>query len=104
MEDATVKAETFSYLPQLDSQQVAKQIQYLLKEGLIPAIEYVQEPNPSDHYWSMWKLPLFGARAAEDVLAEIKACKSAHPACYIKLIGYDRQRQTQPVSFVVHQP
>ena len=99
-----MKAETFSYLPQLDRLQVAKQIQYLLTEGLIPAIEYVREPNPNDHYWSMWKLPLFGARAAEDVLAEIEACKTAHPDCVIKLIGYDRQRQTQPVSFVVHQP
>jgi len=99
-----VKAETFSYLPQMDRLQVAKQIQYLLTEGLIPAIEYVREPNPSDHYWSMWKLPLFDARAAEDVLAEIEACKTAHPDCFIKLIGYDRRRQTQPVSFVVHQP
>ena len=99
-----MKAETFSYLPQLDRLQVAKQIQYLLTEGLIPAIEYVREPNPSDHYWSMWKLPLFDARAAEDVLAEIEACKTAHPDCFIKLIGYDRRRQTQPVSFVVHQP
>ncbi len=99
-----MKAETFSYLPQLDRLHVARQVQYLLKEALIPAIEYVREPHPNDHYWSMWKLPLFGARAAEDVLAEIEACKAAHPDCYIKLTGYDRQRQTQPVSFVVHRP
>ncbi|HUY50108.1 MAG TPA: ribulose bisphosphate carboxylase small subunit [Streptosporangiaceae bacterium] len=99
-----MKVETFSYLPQLDRPHVAKQIQYLLTEGLIPAIEYVREPNPRDHYWSMWKLPLFDARTAEDVLAEIEACKAAHPDCFIKLVGYDRQRQSQPVSFVVHQP
>lgn len=104
MKDATVKAETFSYLPQLDRPQVAKQLQYLLQEGLIPAIEYVREPSPRDHYWSMWKLPLFDARTAEDVLAEIEASTTAHPDCFIKLIGYDRRRQTQPVSFAVHQP
>ena len=80
------------------------QIQYLLDEGLIPAIEYVREPDPSDHYWGMWKLPLFDARAVADVLAEIDACKTAHPDCFIKLIGYDRRRQTQAVSLVVHQP
>ncbi len=99
-----MKLETFSYLPPMTSQQVGKQIQYLLRQGFIPAIEYVRHPEPRDHFWSMWKLPLFEARAAEDVLAEIEACKAAHPDCYIKLIGYDRSRQSQAVSFVVHRP
>ena len=99
-----MKLETFSYLPPMTTQQVAKQIQYLLNQGLIPAIEYVRHPLPNDHYWSLWKLPLFEARAAEDVLAEVEACKTAHPDCYIKLIGYDRNRQSQAMSFVVHRP
>jgi len=38
------------------------------------------------------------------VLTEIQACKTAHPDCFIKVIGYDRRRQTQAVSLVVHQP
>ena len=92
------------YLAQLDEHQLTKQIQYLLNEGLVPAIEYVHQPDPHDHYWSMWKLPLFETRATEDVLTEIEACKTAHPDCFVKLIGYDRQRQTQAVSLVVHQP
>ncbi len=50
----------------------------------------------------MWKLPPFVARAAEYVLAETDACKAAKPRFYIKIIGYDRRRQTQAVSFVVH--
>ena len=93
-----------SYLAQLDEHQLAKQIQYLLNEGFVPAIEYVRQPDPHDHYWAMWKLPLFQARALEDLLTEIQACQTAHPDCFIKLIGYDRQRQTQAVSLVVHQP
>jgi ribulose-bisphosphate carboxylase small chain len=93
-----------SYLVQLDKHQLAMQIHYLLNEGFVPAIEYVRRPDPHDHYWSMWKLPLFQARAIEDVLTEIGACKTAHPDCFIKLIGYDRQQQTQAVSLVVHQP
>jgi len=84
--------------------QLATQIQYLLNEGLVPAIEYVRQPDPHDHDWGMWKLPLFQTRTAEDVLTEIQACKAAHPDCFIKVIGYDRQRQTQAVSLVVHQP
>ena len=93
-----------SYLAQLDEHQLANQIQNLLNEGFVPAIEYVRQPGPHDHYWHMWKLPLFQALAVKDVLTEIQACKAAHPDCFIKVIGYDRQRQTQAVSLVVHQP
>jgi ribulose-bisphosphate carboxylase small chain len=93
-----------TYLADLDEQQLAKQVKNLLAGGLVPAIEYVRQPDPRDHYWSMWKLPLFEARGAEDVLAEIEACRAAHPDSFIKLIGYDRRRQTQAVSLVVHQP
>jgi ribulose-bisphosphate carboxylase small chain len=99
-----MKLETFSYLPPLSTQQVVRQLHYLLQEGLVPAIEYVEKPTARDHYWTMWKLPLFEARAAEDVLAEIEACRAANPRSYIKLVGYDRRRQTQSVSFVVYQP
>ena len=76
-----------SYLAQLDEHQLARQIQYLLNEGFVPAIEYVRQPDPHDHYWGMWKLPLFQTRTAEDVLTEIQACKAAHPDCFIKVIG-----------------
>ena len=96
-----MKLETFSYLPPLSTQQVVRQLHYLLQQRLVPAIEYVEKPTARDHYWAMWKLPLFEARGAEDVLAEIEACKAANPGCYIKLIGYDRRRQTQAISFVV---
>ena len=99
-----MRLETFSYLPPLSTQQVVRQLHYVLQQGLVPAIEYVEKPTVRDHYWTMWKLPLFEARAAEDVLAEIEACKVANPRSYIKLIGYDRRRQTQAVSFVVQRP
>ena len=93
-----------TYLPRPDEAQVAKQITYLLDQGLIPAIEYARDPRPRDHYWSMWKLPLFETRDAAGVQAEISACTAAHPDSFIKLIGYDRRRQTRTVSLVVHQP
>jgi ribulose-bisphosphate carboxylase small chain len=99
-----MRLETFSYLPALTTQQILRQVHYLLQEGLVPAVEYAEKPTARDHYWTMWKLPLFEARAAEDVLAEIEACKTANRRCYIKLIGYDRGRQTQAMSFVVHRP
>jgi ribulose-bisphosphate carboxylase small chain len=51
----------------------------------------------------MWKLPLFDAQAVADVQAEIGACTTAHPDCFVKLIGYDRHRQTRTMSLLVHQ-
>lgn len=94
----------YSYLPALSKEQVAKQVRYLLTKQLIPIIEHTRRPNPNDHYWNMWQLPLFDARGAEDVLAELAACQAANPSSYIKLSGYDRNRQRQPVSFIVHRP
>jgi ribulose-bisphosphate carboxylase small chain len=99
-----MKLETFSYLPALTTKQVLQQVHYLLQQGLVPAIEYADKPTARDHYWTMWKLPLFEARAAEDVLAEIEACNAANPRSYVKLIGYDRRRQAQAMSFTVQQP
>jgi len=93
-----------TYLPQLDRDQVARQIQHLLDAGLVPAVEFARDPGPYDHYWGMWKLPLFDARTVADVQAHIGACLQAHPDCFIKLIGYDRRRQTQEVSLLLHRP
>jgi ribulose-bisphosphate carboxylase small chain len=93
-----------TYLPPPDEAQVATQIRYLLGQGLIPAIEYARKPVPRDHYWNMWKLPLFDARTTADVQAEISACEAAHPDCFITLIGYNPHRQTRTVSLLIHQP
>lgn len=99
-----MKLETFSYLPAMTQEQVSRQIRYILHKGLIPAIEYTCRPGLDQVYWSLWKLPLFGAKGPEDVLAEIKACKAANPGCYVKLNGYDNVKQGQVVSFVVYCP
>lgn len=93
-----------TYLPQLNRDQVTRQIQYLLDAGLVPAVEFARDPDPYDHYWGMWKLPLFDARTVADVQANIDACLRDHPDCFIKLIGYDRRRQTQEVSLLLHRP
>lgn len=99
-----MKLETFSYLPPMTQEQVSRQIRYILSKGLIPAIEYTCRPGADQVYWSLWKLPLFGAKGPEDVLAEIEACKAANPGCFVKLNGYDNVKQGQVVSFVVYRP
>nr|7QSY_B Chain B, RubisCO small subunit [synthetic construct]7QSY_D Chain D, RubisCO small subunit [synthetic construct]7QSY_F Chain F, RubisCO small subunit [synthetic construct]7QSY_H Chain H, RubisCO small subunit [synthetic construct] len=96
--------ETFSYLPPLTDEEIKKQVEYILKNGWIPGIEYTDEPGPHNSYWSFWKLPFFNAETAEEVMEELEACREANPDCYIKITGYDNIRQGQVLSFVAYRP
>ena len=99
-----MRLETFSYLPRLSSGQLAQQIRSILDRQLVVGIEYTSAPDPYDHYWTMWKLPLFDIDDPAVVLAELEACRQANPGAYIKVNGYDPVRQGQVVSFVAARP
>jgi ribulose-bisphosphate carboxylase small chain len=101
---ATLRLETFSYLPRLSDEQVARQVEHILRQGLVPAVEYTLEPRPPSVYWSMWGLPMFEVRSVEEVMAALAACANANPRAFVKLIGYDPRRQGEVASFVVHRP
>jgi ribulose-bisphosphate carboxylase small chain len=96
------KFETFSYLPAMDLEQIKKQVAYLVKMGWNPAIEHTEPENAFDHYWYMWKLPLFGETDVTKVLAEADACHKAHPNNHVRLVGYDNSRQTQGAAMVIY--
>jgi ribulose-bisphosphate carboxylase small chain len=96
--------ETFSYLPPLSDQQIAKQIQFMLDQGYIPAVEFNETSDPEVYYWTMWKLPLFGARSVQEVLNEVQACRSEYSSCFIRVVGFDNIKQCQAVGFIVHKP
>ena len=96
--------ETFSYLPEMSAAQLTEQVCSILARHLMVGIEYTAAPDPYDHYWSMWKLPLFSTAEPSAVLAELESCRQAHPRAYIKINGYDRARQGQVVSFVAVKP
>lgn len=96
--------ETLSYLPPMSDQQIAKQIEYMLDQGYIPAVEFQEDPKPTDHHWTLWKLPLFSASSPQDVLNEVRECRSEYSNCYIRVIGFDNLKQCQMVSFIVHKP
>ena len=99
-----MKLETFSYLPPMSTDQMTRQIRSILARKLVVGIEFTSAPDPHDHYWTMWKLPLFGASDPGAVLAELDACRRANPDAYIKINGYDPVRQGQVVSFVASRP
>lgn len=116
--------ETFSYLPPLTDAEIAKQVQYLLRNKWAPCVEFEFPANSyavsstqeygcdsrsasgfyANRYWSMWKLPMYGATDADMVLAECKKCIKAFPNAFVRLAGFNSLRQVQCVSFLVHRP
>ena len=99
-----MKLETFSYLPELTAEQLERQITAIVDRHLVVGIEFSTAPDPRDHYWTMWKLPLWDTADTAAVLAELQACRQANPDAYIKINGYDPVRQGQVVSFVARRP
>jgi ribulose-bisphosphate carboxylase small chain len=96
--------ETLSYLPPLSDAQIVKQIQYILDQGYIPGVEFSESSAPEQHYWTMWKLPLFNAGTVQEVMSEIQACRQEYPKCFIRVMGFDNVKQCQVLSFIVHRP
>jgi len=52
----------------------------------------------------MWKLPLFGATDASQVLKELDEVVAAYPTAFVRIIGFDNVRQVQCISFIAHTP
>ena len=96
--------ETLSYLPPLTDSQIAKQVQYILDQGYIPAVEFSENSEPEHHYWTLWKLPLFKARSIQEEMAEVDACRSDYRDSFIRVVGFDNVKQCQVLSFIIHKP
>jgi ribulose-bisphosphate carboxylase small chain len=96
------KFETFSYLPAMTKDDIKKQVEYLVRKGWNPAIEHTEPENAFDHYWYMWKLPLFGETDTDRILGEADACHKAHPANHVRLVGYDNYAQSQGAAMVIY--
>lgn len=96
------KLETFSYLPPMDAVRIRKQVEYIVGKGWNPAIEHTEPENAFDHYWYMWKLPMFGESDVDRILAEAKACHEAHPTHHVRLVGYDKFKQSQGTAMVIY--
>lgn len=97
---------TFSFLPDLTDEQIARQIEYCLGKGWSINIEYTDDPHPRNAYWEMWKLPMFDTFDPKEVLAEVAECRKIYPHHYIKVNANDssRGRETVVLSFIVNRP
>jgi ribulose-bisphosphate carboxylase small chain len=96
------KFETFSYLPPMDPAKIRRQVEYIVSRGWNPAIEHTEPENAFDHYWYMWKLPMFGETDVDAILAEAEACHKAHPNNHVRLVGYDNFKQSKGTEMIVY--
>ncbi|KAK2652232.1 hypothetical protein Ddye_012088 [Dipteronia dyeriana] len=110
------KFETLSYLPPLTTEALIKEIDYLIRNGWVPCLEFELEhgfvyreyhasPGYYDgRYWTMWKLPMFGCTDASQVVKELEECKKEYPNAFVRIIGFDNKRQVQCISFIAAKP
>jgi len=114
--------ETFSYLPALTSEQIARQVDYVINNGWTACLEFADASNSfvsnentvrfgavsanyyDNRYWTMWKLPMFGCTNAGQVLGEVAACTTAFPNAYVRLVAFDNIKQVQCMGFLVQRP
>lgn len=92
----------FAYLPAMEAERLRRQVEYLVGQGWHAAIEHSDPASAFGRYWSLWKLPLFGARDVERILTEARACHEAYPNHHVRLVGYDSRRQTLGAAMVIY--
>lgn len=98
---------TFSYLPDLSDEQIARQVEYALAQGWAVSLEYTDEPHPRNSYWEMWGMPMFDLQDPAGVISELNECRAVNgERCYIKLNAFDSSLgfETMRLSFIVHRP
>lgn len=98
----SLKFETFSYLPPMDEAQIRAQIAYCLSQDWDCGVEYCELERATEDYWYMWKLPLFGVCDVDAIMETLAGCKETWPDSLIRLVAFDRKRQSRGLQFVVH--
>ena len=96
----------FSFLPDLNDEQISAQIEYCLGNNWAIGLEYTDDPHPRNTYWEMWGNPMFDLRDAAGVMMELKACRKAFPNHYIRINAFDSTRgfETVRMSFIANRP
>ena len=97
---------TFSFLPDLTDEQVAKQVEYALSQGWAVSIEHTDEPHPRNVYWEMWGMPMFDLKDAAGLMMELAECRKVFGDRYIKVNAFDSTLgfESMRMSFIVNRP
>ena len=96
----------FSFLPDLDDDEIRAQIDYGLAKGFAWSVEYTDDPHPRNTYWEMYGMPMFDLQDGAGVLQELNDCRKTFPNHYIRLMAFDSTRGVESIamSFIVTRP
>jgi len=97
---------TFSFLPDLTDQQIARQAQYCIDRGWAVSLEFTDDPHPRNTYWEMWGQPMFDLKDPAPVMLELAKCRQSCGDRYIRLSAFDASPGWESVrlSFIVNRP
>lgn len=97
---------TFSFLPDLSDEQIARQVDYCLDHGWAIGLEYTDDPHPRNTYWEMFGNPMFDIADPAAVMGTLRECRATFPNHYIRLSAFDSTHGTESVvlSFIVNRP
>ena len=96
----------FSFLPDLNKEEIKLQIEYALSNGWAVAVEYTADPHPRNTYWSMFGNPMFDLADPAGVMLEVDACLKEHSDKYVRVLAFDSQKGWESIrmSFVINRP
>jgi len=97
---------TFSFLPDLTDEQIAKQIKYCINNGWAVSVEYTDDPHPRNTYWEMWGMPMFDLKDPAGIMLEVNDCRKAFPNHYVRVNAFDAANGVESLrlSFMVNRP
>lgn len=97
---------TFSFLPDLTDAQIRAQVDYALRQGWAPSVEFTDDPHPRNTYWEMWGHPMFDNPDAAALMMELAECRKVYGDRYIRVVAFDASHGWESVrlSFIVNRP
>ena len=97
---------TFSFLPDLNDEQIAAQIQYALDRRWAISFEHTNDPHPRNTYWELDALTHFDVVDASVMMRELAAVRERNPGAYVRVSAFDPRhcRATTALTFIVQRP
>ena len=96
----------FSFLPDLNEEQITAQIQYCIDNQWAINIESTNDPHPRNTYWEMWGAPMFDLSVAGAAMLELEKCRKVYGDRYIRISAFDASGgwESLRTSFIVNRP
>ena len=96
----------FSFIPDLNDDQIEQQIKYAIGKGYAMNVEWTDDPHPRNSYWDLWGLPLFDIKDPATVLYELNQARKYTADGYIRINAFDASYGVEScaMSFIVNRP